>query len=134
MLLATAIKGPTPVADKNRVAKADQHADRTAQSKDCSGAAPRASANHGSKWSKVSMLKLPGEETVMLISDMTPGPSAMNTRFFFRHSLDRETEHAEHQQCSSPPGLVSHSKGHVNLVKGLDLCKLLGIPYSLHCG
>ena len=36
---------------------------------------------------KVSMLKLPGEETVMLISDMTPGPSAMNHTFFFRHSL-----------------------------------------------
>ena len=34
---------------------------------------------HGSKWSKVSMLKLPGEEIVMPISDMTPGPSAMNT-------------------------------------------------------
>ena len=32
--LATAIRCLTPVADKNRVAKADQHADRTAQGKD----------------------------------------------------------------------------------------------------
>ena len=79
------------------------------------------------------MLKLPGEEIVMPISDMTPGPSAINTRFF-RHSLDQETEHAEHQQCNALSGPVSHSKGHVNLVKGLDLWNLLGFPYSLHCG
>ena len=34
MPLATAIQTPTPASDKNRVATADQHADRTAQGKD----------------------------------------------------------------------------------------------------